>query len=79
MQPSMIFAPPNRVEATLSLPGIHGIDARKKTESEIWKRSTVSFDPVNSQIVTYEGPTKPPSTDSLNPWRRLDSRQRDKE
>ena len=76
---SGIFDPVIPVEATRRIPGAHTINARVSqphTKSG-GLRTTAAFDPVNSKVVVAAAPALPPMTDSLNPYRRLDSRQRD--
>jgi hypothetical protein len=67
-----------------AVPGSHEINMARSGPSSSQptspSRSTVAFDPILSQVVWNDNaPVLPAVTDSLNPFRRLDSRQKDKE
>jgi len=77
------FVPPE--PSTQPVPGSHTINMSKSQRisrpltTGLSTRTTVTFDPVNSRVNWNNAPVPPPVTDSLNPFRRLDSRQHDKE
>jgi len=70
--------------STQRIPGSHEINQARSPNAPVRAgsptRTVVSFDPILSQVIwTDDAPALPPVTDSLNPYRRLDSRQKDKE
>jgi len=76
------FVAPETEKSTRRIPGSHEINQTPSAPVRAGSptRNVVSFDPILSQVIwTDDAPALPPVTDSLNPYRRLDSRQKDKE
>mmetsp|Transcript_6263 Transcript_6263/g.14386 ORF Transcript_6263/g.14386 Transcript_6263/m.14386 type:complete len:483 (+) Transcript_6263:58-1506(+) len=82
MQSQIFGGPSHEAPQRTLLPGVHGIENRKAARpvtTGAQTRRIAVFDPINSRFVEGEAPALPPVTDSLNPYRRLDSRHRDSE
>jgi hypothetical protein len=64
------------------VPGAHAINTRvaRPQTTSTFRQGLQAFDPVNATLRRVpNAPSLPPVTDSLNPFRRMDSRQKDTE
>jgi len=84
---SDIFEPINAASLASSaskrvIPGSHAVNTRiaRPQTTGTFRQGLQTFDPINATMQhVRNAPSLPPVVDSLNPFRRMDSRQKDTE